>query len=51
MFGLTGDPVYPKISNLIPPDIGYSGELLAKTLNKLKLYWWPSYAAVKKSKI
>ena len=49
--GLTGDPAYPKISNLLPPlDIGYSGELLAKTLNKLKWHWWPSYAAVKKSK-
>ena len=49
--GLTGDPAYPEIKNLLPPlDIGYSGGLLAKTFNKLNWHWWPSYAAVKKSK-
>ena len=49
--GLTGDPAYPKINNLLPAlDIGYSGEILAKTFNKLGWHWWPSYSAVKKSK-
>ena len=49
--GLTGDPAYPKINNLLPPlDIGYSGNLLAKAFNKLGWHWWPSYSAVKKSK-
>jgi choline dehydrogenase-like flavoprotein len=49
--GLTGDPAYPKIKNLLPPlDIGYSGSLLAKAFNKLGWHWWPSYSAVKKSK-
>ena len=49
--GLTGDPAYPKINNLLPPlDIGYSGNLLAKAFNALGWHWWPSYSAVKKSK-
>tara|TARA_A100001015_G_scaffold289700_1_gene361886 strand:- start:674 stop:2251 length:1578 start_codon:yes stop_codon:yes gene_type:complete len=49
--GLTGDPAYPKINNLLPPlDIGYSGNLLAKAFNKLGWHWWPSYAAVRSSK-
>lgn len=49
--GLTGDPAYPKIKNLLPPlNIGYSGELLAKAFNKLGWHWWPSYSAIKKSK-
>lgn len=49
--GLTNDPAYPKIRNLLPPlDIGYSGNLLAKAFNKLGWHWWPSYSAVKKSK-
>jgi choline dehydrogenase-like flavoprotein len=49
--GLTGDPAYPKIKGLLPPlDIGLSGELLAKTFNKLGWHWWPSYSALKKSK-
>jgi len=49
--GLEGDPAYPKISNLLEPlEIGYSGNLIAKTLNKLGWHWWPSYSAVKKSK-
>ena len=49
--GLTGDPAYPKINNLLPPlDIGYSGNLLAKAFNKLDWHWWPSYSAVKSSK-
>ena len=49
--GLTGDPAYPKINNLLPPlDIGYSGNLLAKAFNKLGWHWWPSYSAVKNSK-
>ena len=50
--GLTGDPAYPEIKNLLPPlDIGYSGRLLAKAFNKLGWHWWPSYSAVKNSKI
>ena len=49
--GVAGDPAYPKIDNLLPPlDIGYSGGLIAKAFNKLGWHWWPSYAAVKKSK-
>ncbi len=49
--GLTGDPAYPKIKNLLPPlDIGYSGNLLAKAFNKLGWHWWPSYSAIKNSK-
>jgi len=49
--GVTGDPAYPKIENMLPPlDIGYSGSLLAKTFNKLRWHWWPSYSAIKKSK-
>ena len=36
---------------MLPPlDIGFSGELLAKTFNKLNWHWWPSYAVEKKSK-
>ena len=49
--GISGDPAYPKIKNLLPPlDIGYSGSLLAKAFNKLGWHWWPSYSAIKKSK-
>ena len=49
--GMTGDPAYPKIKNLLPPlDIGYSGDIIAKAFNKLGWHWWPSYAALKKSK-
>jgi choline dehydrogenase-like flavoprotein len=49
--GMVGDPAYPKISNLFSPlDIGYSGSLIAKAFNKLGWHWWPSYAAIKKSK-
>jgi choline dehydrogenase-like flavoprotein len=49
--GVTGDPAYPKINDLLPPlDIGYSGRLIAKAFNKLGWHWWPSYAAIKKSK-
>ena len=48
--GLTGDPAYPEINNLLPPlDIGYSGNILAKAFNALGWHWWPSYSAVKKS--
>ena len=49
--GLTGDPAYPDVKNLLPPlDIGPSGQVLSKAFNKLNWHWWPSYAAVKKSK-
>ena len=41
----------PKIKNLLPPlDIGYSGDIIARAFNKLGWHWWPSYAAIKKSK-
>ena len=49
--GLSGDPAYPDIKNLLPPvNIGYSGKLLAKAFNKLGWHWWPSYSALKNSK-
>ncbi len=49
--GMAGDPAYPKIGNLSSPlDIGYAGSLIAKAFNKLGWHWWPSYAAIKKSK-
>ena len=49
--GLTGDPAYPVIKNLLSPlDLGYSGNILAKTFNELNWHWWPSYSALKKSK-
>lgn len=46
--GLSGDPAYPdKIKNLLPPvNIGKSGELIAKSFNKLGWHWWPSYSAI-----
>lgn len=48
--GLTGDPSYPKISNLKKPvPLGASGEKIAKSFNKLKWHWWPSYSAVHKT--
>ena len=47
--GLENDPANPGIKNLMPPvDIGFSGELMAKTFNKLNWHWWPSYSAIKK---
>ncbi len=49
--GLKNDPANPEIKNLLPPvEIGFSGELMAKTLNKLNWHWWPSYSAIKKNK-
>ena len=49
--GMAGDPAYPKIGNLSSPlDIDYAGSLIAKAFNKLGWHWWPSYAAIKKSK-
>jgi hypothetical protein len=49
--GMTGDPAYPKIKNLLPP-LRYRlfRSIIAKAFNKLGWHWWPSYAAVKKSK-
>jgi choline dehydrogenase-like flavoprotein len=49
--GLSGDTAYPKIKNLKDPvPLGLSGELIAKTLNKLGWHWWPAYSAIKFSK-
>ena len=45
--GLSGDPAYPPIDNLLPPvDIGQMGELLGRGFNKLGWHWWPSYAGI-----
>ena len=45
--GLSGDPVYPPISNLLPPvPMGRIGEEMAKGFNKLGWHWWPSYSAI-----
>ena len=52
--GLTGDPAYPKIKNLLPPvKLDKSGELILKAFKKLKWHCWPSYSgiATKKSKV
>ena len=45
--GLSGDPAYPDIKNLLPPvNIGRSGEKIAKAFNKLGWHWWPSYSGI-----
>lgn len=45
--GLSGDPYYPDIKNLLPPvPLGKSGEKLAKAFNAKGWHWWPSYAAI-----
>ncbi len=45
--GLSGDPAYPSIKNLLPPvSIGKSGELIAKAYDSLGWHWWPSYSAI-----
>lgn len=45
--GLSGDPAYPPIDNLLPPiPIGQYGEAIAKGFNALSWHWWPSYAAI-----
>ena len=34
-------------NNLLPPlPLGKSGELMAKTFNKLRWHWWPSYSGI-----
>ncbi len=44
--GLSGDPIYPPIKNLLAPvPIGKIGEIMAKGFNKLGWHWWPSYCA------
>ena len=49
--GLSGDPSYPEIKNLYSPiDIGYAGQILAESFNKLGWHWWPSYSALRNSK-
>ena len=50
--GLTGDPVYPKINNLLSPvKIDFAGKKIAKVLKKLGWHWWPSYSAIATQKI
>lgn len=45
--GLSGDPAYPPIKDLLPPvPLGYSGERIAKSFKRLKWHWWPSYSSV-----
>ena len=50
--GLTGDPAYPKIKNLLPPvKLDKSGELILKAFKKLKWHCWPSYSGIATKKI
>lgn len=45
--GLSGDPAYPPINNLLPPvPMGKMGEAMGRGFNKLGWHWWPSYAAI-----
>lgn len=45
--GLSGDPAYPPINNLMPPvPLGLLGHEFAKGFNKLGWHWWPSYSAI-----
>lgn len=45
--GISGDPAYPEIDNLLPPiPLGKMGEKIAKGFNKLSWHWWPSYSAI-----
>lgn len=45
--GLSGDPAYPPIGNLMPPvPIGLLGNEFAEGFNKLGWHWWPSYSAI-----
>ena len=45
--GLSGDPAYPTIKNMLPPvPIGKSGEFIAKAYDNLGWHWWPSYSAI-----
>ncbi len=45
--GLSGDPAYPPIKNLMPPvPLGPLGNEFAKGFNKLGWHWWPSYSAI-----
>lgn len=45
--GLSGDPAYPPIDNLLPPvPMGLAGERLGHGFNRLGWHWWPSYAAI-----
>ena len=49
--GIQGDPAYPPIQNLLPHvPLELSGEIIAKSFNKLGWHWWPSYSAIVKSK-
>lgn len=45
--GLSGDPAFPEIDNLLPPvPMGHVGERLGRGFNALNWHWWPSYAAI-----
>ncbi len=45
--GLSGDPAYPPIENLLPPvPLGKMGDVISEGFNKLGWHWWPAYAAI-----
>lgn len=45
--GLSGDPFYPDIENLLPPvPLGKTGEMLGAAFNRKGWHWWPSYSAI-----
>lgn len=45
--GISGDPAYPDIENLLPPvSLGQIGNKLASSFEKLGWHWWPSYSAI-----
>ena len=45
--GISGDPCYPPINNLLPPiPLGRAGEKIAKGFKKLNWHIWPSYSAI-----
>jgi choline dehydrogenase-like flavoprotein len=45
--GLAGDPAFPPTEPPMPPlPLGRSGARLAKAMNKLGWYWWPSDTTV-----
>ena len=50
--GLSGDPAYPKIKDLLPPvKLEYSGNIIAKAFNELGWHWWPSYCGIATKKV
>ena len=50
--GVSGDPAYPKIKNLLPHvKLGISGDIIASAFNDLGWHWWPSYSGIATRKI